>query len=230
MPGDGDDRAADDRPDGPRHVLDGLEERVAALELVLLEEVRHRGVDGRAVDRVPEPGDPGERDDPTGAVDERQRDEDARAEEVGGDHQLPPREPVEQRADHDADEDRRQEHGDQERADPRSRVRAVVDVTVSAIVASHVPSSEPSVATNRSRKLAVPAEELGGGPRLRPTSCRGGGRPPSPERRGEKRVLVGGSDGHADRSLRTNAFSGRTITPSRRSASKRRLASVPVSA
>ena len=42
VPGDRDDRAADDRAGGPRHVLDGLEERVAALELVLLEQVRHR--------------------------------------------------------------------------------------------------------------------------------------------------------------------------------------------
>ena len=68
------------------------------------------------------------RDDRRRAVDERQRGEDAEAEEVGDDHQPPSREPVDERPEQEPDEDDRQEVGDEERGDPDARLGAVVDV------------------------------------------------------------------------------------------------------
>ena len=124
----GDDDAADQRAGGPRDVLHGLEERVALLEVALVDEVRQRGVHRRAEDRVAEAAQAREHDDPDGPVHERQCDEDERAHPVRRDHQATPLEPVEERADDEADDDRREEDRDEERGDPRARVRAVVDL------------------------------------------------------------------------------------------------------
>ena len=74
-----------------------------------------------------EPGrdavDRGERDDRRGLVDERQRGEGPRADEVGDDHQPAPREAVDERAERHPDHDDRHEVRDQERRKPATRSR-----------------------------------------------------------------------------------------------------------
>ena len=97
-------------------------------ELLLVDEVRDAREHRRAEERVRDAGNGRERDDRERAADERQRDEDAEPDEVGGDDQPLAREPVDERPGGEADDHRRQERDDEERAHPPRRMRAVVDV------------------------------------------------------------------------------------------------------
>ena len=120
--------ASDQRPEHGRHRVGRLEQALRAGKLVILDEVRQAGVDGRTEEAGGEAGDRGQRDDLAGARRERERAEDGEAHDVGRDHHAAAREAVDERADCEADRDRRQEVGDQQRRDPGARMRAVPDV------------------------------------------------------------------------------------------------------
>ena len=225
-------READEDPPGEgtggrRQVLGRLEERVRTRQVLVADEVRQPGVDGRPEDAGREPGGGRERDDLARARRERQRGEDAEPGEIGGDHQPAAREAVDERAEDEPDGDRRQEVGDQERAHPSARMGAVVDV-------------------DRQRDEGEPRAEAGAE----------GREEERPEARRAREELEPRADHgtEATRSRRRasasakNAFSsgvptvtrialgapkpasGRTITPSRRSSSKTIRASPPTSA
>ena len=85
-----DERAADDRRHRPTDVLARLDERVGARQLLLVDEVRQAGVDGRAKEAGRKPCDRRQDNDLSGALRERQRAEDAGPNEVGDDHQAAP--------------------------------------------------------------------------------------------------------------------------------------------
>ena len=117
-----------DRPDHPRDRLDRLQERVGIRELVVRHEVGKAGVDRGPEETGRDTGDARERDDRAGAAHERQRGEDAEAHEIGRDHEPPPREAVDERAEDEPEHDDRQEVCDEQGGDPDSRPRLVVDV------------------------------------------------------------------------------------------------------
>jgi hypothetical protein len=102
-PGDGDERAAEQRPRGRRQPLARLEQEVGRVELLLGDEVRHPGEHGGPEEGVPEPGEQREQHDRDRAVDERQRCEDGDPQHVGGDHQPLARVPVDERPADEAD-------------------------------------------------------------------------------------------------------------------------------
>ena len=142
------------RPDRPRDVLDRREERGRLLAVVVRDEVREPGPDRGTEEAGRDPVDRRERDDQRRLVDERQRDERPGADEIGDDHQAPPRESVDERAERDADHDDRQEVRDQERrrasgptpCGRRCRRRARVPRGTSR-------PTTPAVAQKRSAKL-----------------------------------------------------------------------------
>ena len=142
-PLDAEDDAADDRPDHPGQVLDRLQQR-RCRKLLVVDEVRHPGVDGRPEEAGRDALDSGEHDDHRRAADERERAEDGRAHEVGDDQQPPPVEPVDERRRQDPDQDDRQEVGDQERAHPLARAGAVEDVDGQRD-GGNVPAPEPAL-------------------------------------------------------------------------------------
>ena len=126
--GGGGEEAAEDGADRPADVLHGLEQRVGGRQVLVRDEVGDAGIDGRAEEAVRDAGDGGERDDRAGTARERQREEDRGAEHVGADHEVAPRQPVEERAEREADDDGRQVGDDEDGADPEARVRPVLDV------------------------------------------------------------------------------------------------------
>jgi hypothetical protein len=126
--GRGDENAADDRPDRPGGILQRLEDRVGAREILVPDEVGQAGIDGGTEEARGEAGNPRQGDDQRRAVDERQRGEDREPHEVGADHQAAPRHPVDEGARRDPDHDRGQEVSDQQRADPGRGARPVEDV------------------------------------------------------------------------------------------------------
>ena len=89
--------AADDGPDHPGQVLDRLQQRGRGGELLVVDEVRHPGVDRRAEEAGRDALDRREDDDHRRAARERERAEDGGAHEVGDDQEAAPREPVDQR-------------------------------------------------------------------------------------------------------------------------------------
>ena len=124
----GEDHAADDRPDHPGQVLDRLQQRGGGGELLVVDEVRHPGVDRRPEEAGRDALDRREDDDHRRAARERERAEDRGAHEVGDDQEAAPREPVDQRPGQDPDQDDRQELDQQQRADPLARPGPVEDV------------------------------------------------------------------------------------------------------
>ena len=124
----GDEDASGERAEHRRHRVGRLEEPLRARQLLVLDEVRQARVDGRAEEPGRAAGDCGEGDDLPRARGERERAEDAEADDVGSDHDPPARVAVDQRPDRQAEGDRRQEVGDEERRNPVARVRAVPDV------------------------------------------------------------------------------------------------------
>ena len=217
-------------PAAQRDVLDGLEERVAALEVVVVEEVRQARVTAGLKRPFASPATSCERDDRRRRGDERQRAERRRSARGRRRHQPAALEPVEQRPEQQADRDRRQEAARSAARRPtRPSACESQTSTVSAIVGEPRPEPEPSVARNSSRNAGVAAKEPEMSHRVR-RLLRGGCRARSLERLGEEVVLLGGSDRDADRRRRPKPLSGRTITPSRNSASKTARASAPVSA
>ena len=97
-------------------------------EQLIRYEIRDAGVDGGPEEAGGETRDERERDDLAGRRRERQRREHAGAQQIRGDHQLPPLEPVEQRAERQPDRDRGQELDEEDAADPEAGVRPVLDV------------------------------------------------------------------------------------------------------
>ena len=88
---------AHERADSPTRVLDRLEQGIRERQLLVRHEVRDAGVDGRPEEAGCEACHERKADHGGGVRRERQRDEHRDSESVGGDHQRPPLEPVEQR-------------------------------------------------------------------------------------------------------------------------------------
>ena len=105
-----------------------MQERVGAGKILVLDQVRHSGVHGRAEESRRDADDRGQDDDLRRVRGERQGGEGAEADEVGADHQRAARQPVDQRPREHADRERRQQVGDQEGGDPGRGVRPLVDV------------------------------------------------------------------------------------------------------
>ncbi len=116
------------RPDRPRDVLDRREERGCLLAVLVRDEVRERRPRRGTEEAGRDPVDGRQRDDQRRLVDERERDERPGPDEIGEDHQAPPRESVDERPERDADHDDREEVRDQKRGQPSPRPRAIEDV------------------------------------------------------------------------------------------------------
>ena len=119
---------ADQRPQRPAQVLDPLEQRVGAGQLLVGDEVRDPRVDGRAEEAGRETGHRCQADDRRRVRRERQRREDPDPHGVGGDHQRAALEAVEERPEQEPDHDRRQELDDEDGSDPGAGVRPLLDV------------------------------------------------------------------------------------------------------
>ena len=155
-----DDDAAEQRAGGPRDVLHRLEERVALVEVALVDEVRQRRVHGGTEDGVAEAADAREHDDPHRRVYERQDDEDDRAHAVRGNHESAPLEPVEERPDDESDDDRREEDRDEKSRDPRARMREVVDLDRQRDRREPGPEQGPERCEKQKPEARVTTEEL----------------------------------------------------------------------
>ena len=157
-------RRARRRASGPsvqRQVLDRLEQRVRARQVLVRDEVRQPRVDRRPEEAGREAGDGRERDDlrrrssRTGARRRRRAGRGRRRPSAAA------REPVDERPEQEPDRDRRQEVGDQQRRDPRARVRPVARRRRRARRARAGARARSRASRGRgSRKLGARAEEL----------------------------------------------------------------------
>ncbi len=119
---------AHERADGHREGVDGHRERVRVRELVVRHEVRDGGIGRREEEACRDTRDGSGDDEAFRRVHERQRREDPEAHEVGGEHQPPAREPVDERPEEKPDHDDREEVRDEERGDPHPGAGQVLDL------------------------------------------------------------------------------------------------------
>ena len=124
----GGERSAGDGTERPGQVVGALEQRVGGGEIAVLNEIRQPCVDRRPEETRGHADDSGQHHDLGRARRERQDGEGSETDEVGVDHQAPPREPVDERADEQPDREGRKQVGDQERRDPGGRAGSLVDV------------------------------------------------------------------------------------------------------
>ena len=142
---------ADQRPQRPAQVLDPLEQRVGAGQLLVGDEVRNPGVDGRAEEAGRETGHRCKGDHGRRVRREGQRDEDPDPHGVRADHQRAALEPVEKRPEQEPDHDGRQELDDEDGGNPGAGVRPLLDVDGQRDGVSSVPALEQRVAKKRLR-------------------------------------------------------------------------------
>ena len=187
-----------------------------------VDEVRHPRVGRRAEEAVREPDHERERHDRACTGREGQRHERREPDEVGADHQPAPREAVDERPEQQADRNRRDEVGDEQRAHPGAGLGALVDVDRERDDGEHRPDTGAERREEEEPERRRAAEKAGTDHAAAARTCA----------RASAKIAVSSGVPTLTRIApgAPKAASGRTITPSRRSASKSGRASSPTSA